>query len=252
MIRPPPRSPLFPYTTLFRSCAPSHHGYQRACDLISGQASNGPFGSPVFACAGKTDPPSRLILSQTAAGNGLWGYVIAGSLSVQFHCSCRATVPSSRPALVPGRRAQGPSRPAGLLGSPLAPAFPGHALTTPSTVPRSSGSGRHLTCLDAFEVALLVENRPGDAGQLVGERDRQHVVMQPPLGRFDPRFEPVAFPTLRLHQHDPGCLDEQDAQVAIAPFRYLAEDRAVSGRDLLGNQSEPGAEVAALCEHSAT
>src|SRR4029453_10834613 len=47
---------------------PGHHGYQRACDLISGQASNGPFGSPVLACAGKTDPPSRLILSQTAAG----------------------------------------------------------------------------------------------------------------------------------------------------------------------------------------
>ena len=39
-------------------CAPGHHGYQRACDLISGQASTGPFGSPVFACAGKTDPPS--------------------------------------------------------------------------------------------------------------------------------------------------------------------------------------------------
>jgi hypothetical protein len=39
-------------------CAPGHHGYQRACELISGQASNGPFGSPVFACAGKTDPPS--------------------------------------------------------------------------------------------------------------------------------------------------------------------------------------------------
>jgi hypothetical protein len=39
-------------------CAPGHHGYQRAFGLISGQASNGPFGSPVFACAGKTDPPS--------------------------------------------------------------------------------------------------------------------------------------------------------------------------------------------------
>src|SRR5712671_5017974 len=51
-------------------CAPSHHGYQRACGLISGPASNGPFGSPVFACAGKTDPPSRLILSQTSAGKG--------------------------------------------------------------------------------------------------------------------------------------------------------------------------------------
>jgi phosphate/sulfate permease len=33
---------------------------QRACDLMSAQASNGPFGSPVFTCAGKTDPPSRL------------------------------------------------------------------------------------------------------------------------------------------------------------------------------------------------
>src|SRR5262245_3629114 len=39
-------------------CAPGHHGYQRAFKLISGQASNGPFGSPGFACAGKTDPPS--------------------------------------------------------------------------------------------------------------------------------------------------------------------------------------------------
>src|SRR5712664_86214 len=39
-------------------CAPGHHGYQRAFELISGQASNGPFGSPVFACAGKTDSPS--------------------------------------------------------------------------------------------------------------------------------------------------------------------------------------------------
>ena len=53
------------------SCfAPDHHGYQRACDLIVGQTSNGPVGSPVFACAGKTDPPSLLILSQTSAGNG--------------------------------------------------------------------------------------------------------------------------------------------------------------------------------------
>jgi len=41
---------------LIGACAPGHHGYQRACDLISGQASNGLLGSPVFACAGKTDP----------------------------------------------------------------------------------------------------------------------------------------------------------------------------------------------------
>jgi hypothetical protein len=42
---------------LIGACAPGHHGYQRAYDLISGQASNGLLGSPVFACAGKTDPP---------------------------------------------------------------------------------------------------------------------------------------------------------------------------------------------------
>jgi hypothetical protein len=44
--------------------APGHHGYQRACDLISGQDLNGPSGSPVLACAGKTDPPSRFSSSR--------------------------------------------------------------------------------------------------------------------------------------------------------------------------------------------
>jgi hypothetical protein len=49
------------YPAFIRACcALGHHGYQRAFELISAQASTGPFGSPVFACAGKTDPPSRL------------------------------------------------------------------------------------------------------------------------------------------------------------------------------------------------
>jgi hypothetical protein len=51
------------------SVAPGHRGYQRACDLISGKASRRPNGSPVLARAGKTEPPSRLVLSQTSAGN---------------------------------------------------------------------------------------------------------------------------------------------------------------------------------------
>src|SRR6202158_4377599 len=69
------------------SCfAPDHHGYQRACDLISGQASTGPFGSPVFACAGKTEPPSLLILSQTSAGKSYrFAYVSACSSSFSAH-----------------------------------------------------------------------------------------------------------------------------------------------------------------------
>jgi hypothetical protein len=33
-------------------------------------------------------------------------------------------------------------------------------------------------------------------------------------------------------QHHPGRLHEQDAQVAIAALRYLAQDGAVSGRHL--------------------
>src|SRR5207249_5294545 len=53
---------------LIGAFAPGHHGYQRACDLISGQASTGPNGSPVFARTGKTDPPSLRFLSQTSVG----------------------------------------------------------------------------------------------------------------------------------------------------------------------------------------
>jgi len=94
--------------------APGHHGYQRAYVLISRQTSSGPFGSPGFACAVKTDPPSRLNLSQTSAGIGTRCYLIAVSLSVQFLCSCQKAVPSSRPAVAAGRRAQGLSRLAGL------------------------------------------------------------------------------------------------------------------------------------------
>src|SRR5437660_3849392 len=56
--------------------APGHHGYQRAFELISGQASNGPFGSPVFACAGKTDPPSSSHSSRRPRRVRDVGYVI--------------------------------------------------------------------------------------------------------------------------------------------------------------------------------
>src|SRR5207245_9225314 len=134
------------------------------------------------------------------------------------------------------------------LTSPLAPVLPGHALTDPSTARHSRRSGRHLVHAVAFEVALLVEDGPGDTGKLVGERDRENVVVKPLLSRFDPGLEPVAFPALWPDQHDPGRLHEQDAQVAIAAPRYLAEDRAVSSRYLLGHQSKPGAEVAAFGE----
>ena len=34
------------------------------------------------------------------------------------------------------------------------------------------------------------------------------------------------------------CLDEQDPQIAIATLRYLTEDRAIRGRDLLGDEPQ--------------
>src|SRR6266852_3288095 len=115
------------------SCfAPDHHGYQRACVLISRQASIGPFGSPVFACAGKTDPPSLLI---PLADLG-WKLLI-GLCHRLLLISPSSFVPACRRR---SRRAQGRSRPAVALGLRLAPALPGCALTAPSTARGSSGS----------------------------------------------------------------------------------------------------------------
>src|SRR3974390_2072571 len=134
------------------------------------------------------------------------------------------------------------------MALPLAPVFPGHALTGPSPARQSSSLGRCCIGLDALESASPVENRPGDAGELVGERNRQDVAVQALLGRLDPRPEPIALPSLwrDLDQYDPGGLNEQPAQIAIAAPRYAAEDGAIAGRHLLGYQSKPGSEVAAF------
>src|SRR6266567_4804943 len=164
----------------------------------------GPFGSPVFAGAGKTDPPSRLILSQTSAGKRCLAYVIGSSSSraVPLFVPCgRSFVPARACAETPRARVVKAGRRAYLA---LAPVLPGHALTDPSTARHSRRSGRHLVHAVAFEVALLVEDGPGDTGKLVGERDRENVVVKPLLSRFDPGLEPVAFPALWPDQHDPG------------------------------------------------
>src|SRR6266566_9979249 len=139
-----------------------------------------------------------------------------------------ALQPFLRPGLLVSQAPRARAGKAGRRASLLhASALPGHALTGPSTARHSSRSGRCLVRPDTFEVALLVEDGPGDTGKLVGERDCQHVVVQPLLGGLDPGLEPVALPGLRSDQHDPGRLHEQNAQVAIAAPRYLAEDGAV-------------------------
>jgi hypothetical protein len=58
----------------------------------------------------------------------------------------------------------------------------------------------------------------------------------------------MPLPAPRLDQYDPRCLHEQDAQVAVPPLRYLAEDSAVAGRDLLRYEAQPGGKVTAFGE----
>ncbi len=87
------------------------------------------------------------------------------------------------------------------------------------------------------------QHRPGDAGELVGQRDHQHVVMQPSSRRLDtgPQAEPR--PMRSTHQHDVSSLDEQRPQVLVAAFGDLAQDGAIAGRLLLRHQPKPSPEV---------
>jgi len=163
--------------------ATGHHGYQRACDLISRKVSSGPLGSPVFACAGKTVLPSRLI--------------------------------SRRPRQ--------------------------------EVVSFSRRNG--WLCLESSTTS---QHGPGDPRGLVGERDSEHVAVQPLLGRLHPALGPMTLPALRFDQHHPGSLHEQNAQIAVTALRYLAEDGTVAGRDLLRHETQPGSEVATFRERVAS
>src|SRR5215475_899025 len=134
-------------------CAPGQSWDQRAYDLIKRQASTGPFGSPVFACAGKTDLHRRLILSQTSAGRLIRSSIAPHLMAVPLF------VPGGR-SFVPTcacRRAarKGPSRLAVGQALPLASMLPGHVLTAPSTVRGSRWMGRHRIGLVAPEGAPL-------------------------------------------------------------------------------------------------
>src|SRR5262245_17499533 len=78
-------------------------------------------------------------------------------------------------------------------------------------------------------------------------------MMQSLLRRFDPRLEAIAVPMFwpDPDQHDPSRLDEQGAQIAIAAFRYLAKDGAITGRGLFRDKAQPSSEVAAFRERIA-
>ena len=96
---------------LIGACAPGHHGYQRACDLISGQASNGLLG--VTSVRTRREDRSSIVVSSSRRPRRVNLAKLRHRQSpcfAPFLCSRLLAVPSSRPAGVLTRRAQGPSR----------------------------------------------------------------------------------------------------------------------------------------------
>jgi len=75
---------------------------------------------------------------------------------------------------------------------------------------RSGGLGGGRGEFARLEASSVRKNAPGDAGQFVGQRNREHVAVQPLPCGFNLGLEPVTLPALRLDQHHPGRLHEQN------------------------------------------
>src|ERR1700740_3149967 len=70
--------------------------------------------------------------------------------------------------------------------------------------------------------------------------------MQALNGANEPGSKAVLRPVRRPHQNDPGCLDEEHAQIAVAALGEAPEDSPVSGRHLFGHEAEAGGKGTAL------
>src|SRR2546422_8558509 len=79
MIRRPPRSTLFPYTTLFRSAQDSHHRCQRRCDDSDRMG---------VGCSRKTGPPAGRSEEHTS------------ELQSRLHLVCRLLLEKKKPSSV--------------------------------------------------------------------------------------------------------------------------------------------------------
>jgi len=70
--------------------APGHHGYQRACDLVSGQVSTGHLGHQYSQAPGRPILHLVFVLSQTSAGKTF-------RRSVTDHATCSLLASNARP-----------------------------------------------------------------------------------------------------------------------------------------------------------
>jgi hypothetical protein len=149
------------------SCfAPDHYGYQRAFDLISGQAST---GHSDRQCSHAPGRPMLHLLS------------------------------SRRPRRVKG------------VGLRYRLSFQCHRL---------SGGLAGCAKFCRLEVSPVRKNAPGDTGQFIGQRNRQHVAVQLLLAASIQNLSPWR-PAFRLDQHHPRRLHEQNPQVAVTSLDIL-------------------------------
>jgi len=95
-----------------------------------------------------------------------------------------------------------------------------------------------------IERLLVVQDAPGNSGELVRQRDGEFVLVQSLRRRFEPCAEAIAGPIVRAHQQDLRRLDQQRAQILAAPLGDAAEDRPPAGAVLSRHEPEPGGKIA--------
>jgi hypothetical protein len=127
-----------------------HHGYQRACDLINGQAST---GHPGHQCSHALGRPSLHLVSSSRRPRLETVDRVTSSPAphiAQFLCSSQGPFLRPGPQNVDRVARRGRSRPAVAPGLQLAPALPGHTLTASSTTASLGATGMTIRGEPAF------------------------------------------------------------------------------------------------------
>ena len=109
--------------------------------------------------------------------------------------------------------------------------------------PGWSDSHGHVSML--IESPAMPKHAPHDSCQLVGERDRQLVAVQPGSSLLQPRSKAQLLPIARPLQQNTGSLNEQHAQILAATFLHTPEDRLAACTMLSWHKSDPSSEILA-------
>jgi hypothetical protein len=98
------------------------------------------------------------------------------------------------------------------------------------------------------ESLVVAQHAPGDAGELVGQRNGELVPVQPVWRGVEPRAEAISGPVMRAHQENLRSLDQQSAQIFATPLGDAAEDRPATSAVLSRYEPQPGGKIATALE----